>query len=746
MDILKESKKSINPASKSTLEILGSLHHLSRDAAEGNLSHVLDAAVELPIRSFGVDKAILFHRSDIDDSYFPIASRNVSQSFLDNSHLLAKDSLNIVFSTRAPKVVEDIPSLSPDCAALFGMERVESFACIPVATQTSIKAALLYMRSTPVAFTVWEVELMCTIANHVAMALHFNHTDEIRTLSEIYPLLVNLRDTAFTSSELHRQLDAILKVVLTRLDADSGSIMLCEGTACRVAASQGLQGSFVPNLRIGDNGEVSKKVVIGRKPLLLHGSVDRDEFPGAVLRPDIVSAMSFPLKGHRKAIGLLNINSAKPGRLFTDNEFALAQSIAHHIAIALENAKLQEVERSQTRFLGNLYKIARTITSTLELDAVLDTIMERLRALIASEICALLLYNQDTGQLQLTSGYGIPGGTDKDYIDLVKPMIELSPKLRRSTVIRDLLHHSNYADSPIVQNLSLRSALLAPLTIKRKVVGYVAAYRCELRGFPPQVVRLLLGLAELAAIAIQNARLYERQMGIADLTYRELTPRQLHPVPGFDIGCKYSPAYQVGGDYYDIIKLDDHRYAVALADVSGKNVTAAAYIAMCKHSLRALAAHISSPAALLRRMNHLIYEQTEPEAFISMFYAVLDTKRQTITYASAGHPPAFLLRADTNHMEEIGTSCILLGIIPDATFSEKKASINVGDILVLYTDGLTDSLPQSQDGGFSAFEEVLTYSRLKNAQYIADNLHKLTLAAHTGRPPDDIALVVLKKT
>lgn len=745
MDDLQQLTKNVYPASKNTLEILGHLHQLSQDATEGNLARVMDTAVELPIRSFAVDKAILLHRSDIGDSYFTIASRNVSQSFLDNSHLLAEEIIGWVFANHAPKIVEDISSLSTDCASLFLMERVYSFACVPVATQAGVTAVLLYMRSTPDSFTVWEVELMCTIANHVAMALHLTQTDEIRALSEIYPIIVKLRDTAFASPELYRLLDKVLQIVLTRLSADSGSILLCEGTVCRIVASRGLHSTVVPNLMMPQKGEVSNKVVIGRKPMLLHGSVDLQEFPGATPRSDIASAMSIPLKGHRKVIGLLNINSTKSGRLFTDKDFSFSQTIARHIAISIENAKLHEVERSQTRFLGNLYKIARTITSTLELGTVLEMITGRLRSLIESDVCALLLYDQTTGRIQLRGGYGIPDGTEQDYISLVQPLIKLSPKPRRSTIIRDLALHPEYANSPFVCSLGLRSAAIAPLTIKRKIVGFMAAYRCEPHGFPPSIVRLLLGLAELAAIAIQNARLYEHQLGIADLTYKELTPCRFDPIPGYDIGSAYSPAHQVGGDYYDVIKLNDHRYVIVLADVSGKNVTAASHISMCKHSLRALADHIPSPAALLRRMNHLIYDHTEPEAFISMFYAVLDTKHINIQYATAGHPPGLLFNNRKAQIQQISTPNILLGIVPDATFLQKKTSINIGDVLLLYTDGLADALSQNYDEAVAILERTLTEHHMMTAQGLADKLRQLAVTNHTVKPPDDIAIVVLKK-
>jgi GAF domain-containing protein len=613
-------------------------------------------------------------------------------------------------------------------------------------------AALLCMRSGPNPFAVWEIELLFTIANHIAAALQFKKRDETADDGPSSP--PNAWDLAHTWSvetkappgSLQAMLNNALDSALKLVEGDSGSILLCEESGTRIAACRGIWGVVMHGHEPAHGGPVSERVLAGRKPVIFHGQIEKKEVPKAAHRPEIVSSMVVPLKGRRKIIGLLNINRTTQGHLFEERELTLSSTMGHHIATAVENAKLHDAARVQTRYLGNLYKIARTITSTLQLDTVLKMIIERLRSLIGSDVSAILLYDHEAGRIQLASGHGIPDGSEQDYINLVLPAVRLTSSPRRPLVIPDLSLHPAYANSSSARDLGLRSAIIVPLMIKRKVVGMVAAYQRKFAGFPRPTLRLLLGLAELAAIAIENARLYERQSGIANITQRELLPGRLETPPGFEMGCKYAPAHQVGGDYYDLIRLDQHRFGILVADVSGKNVSAAIHVAMCKHSVRAIADLIGSPSALLQKMNSLIYDQTEPEAFVSMFYGVLDTKQKTMVYSSAGHDPGLLLRAKTDLLEYVETPGIVLGLVPHATFIEHETYFKLGDVLLLYTDGLVDALSVRHEGGLEILEETLRKGRLQPAQELADNIHRLAVASHTGKSSDDIALVALKKT
>ena len=536
----------------------------------------------------------------------------------------------------------------------------------------------------------------------------------------------------FAPCDLHKTLDQNLDDILRLFQADSGSVMLCEARKHRVAVDRGLPKAANSQVHHRRDGTVSSRVIAGRKPVIQQGLID-----DAIPRPHSICSISIPLVNGQNVLGLLNINSSDPQRLFGEEELALATLIGHHLALTIENVRLRDEAKKQSRYFSYLYKIARTITSTLELDLVLKMIAEYVHRVIACDVCALLLHNPDTGALELARGQGIPNGTRHDYIGLVEPSAREAHARRKLIAVRE---------AGLPKDLGLRSGVVVPLIIKRKVVGYIAGFRSDCQSYPQRTTRLLLGLAELAAIAIENARLYRRQSGIAHITQRELTPERFELIRGYEVGSRYTPAHQVGGDYCDVIRINRQKFGLVVADVAGRDVIAALHIAKCKHAVRVLADCIRSPAKLMLKLNKFIYEHTEPESFISMFYAVLDTRKSMLTYSVAGHEPGLLLRAQEGRVEQVRTSGILLGIDPAATFEERTTYLNMGDTLFLYTDGLIEALCSGQTDGLDILEEVFLQRRLEPAQRLADNIHRVAIGNQAGRSPDDIAIMTLRKT
>jgi phosphoserine phosphatase RsbU/P len=182
-----------------------------------------------------------------------------------------------------------------------------------------------------------------------------------------------------------------------------------------------------------------------------------------------------------------------------------------------------------------------------------------------------------------------------------------------------------------------------------------------------------------------------------------------------------------------------------VADVAGKDVTAALYISMCKHALRALAEHIPSPAELMRKMNRFIHDHTEPEGFISMFYGLLEVDKGTLTYCTAGHEPGLLRRADGATVEHINTRGTILGVTLDATFEEATTSIEAGDVLLLYTDGLIQALSGGEANGFDVLKQALAEQEHDSGQGFADGIHEMTLSSQNTKVPDDIAIMVVRR-
>src|SRR5205085_707123 len=201
-----------------------------------------------------------------------------------------------------------------------------------------------------------------------------------------------------------------------------------------------------------------------------------------------------------------------------------------------------------------------------------------------------------------------------------------------------------------------------------------------------------VAIAGQAALAIDNARLYQHQKEFADTMQRSLLPRTLPQLPGLDVGDAYqsSARVEVGGDVYDFIELDDGRLAVVLGDVTGHGIEAAADMAMAKFVFRSLAREHPSPSDFLQSANDVVVGEIAPGKFITMAYLLIDAERGLVVGAGAGHPPPRLVSADGS-VRSLDVRGLVLGVEGGQTYEEQHAPLGPGDAVVLYTDGVLEA-------------------------------------------------------
>jgi GAF domain-containing protein len=730
-------------AAKSPAELLGYLQQLSRDTAEGNAAQVLDAVVRLPSECIGAGKTILLHASPDGGPCLPIASCNLSWGLPADCPSPGGCIVKKAILTQTPQIADHLCDPLSACGGLVGQAGSELLVCIPVVSGSGPEAVLLCSRDRDEALRVWELEFLNTIANHAAFALRSRSPAERSVDVRVEPL-ERLHDTVLASYQLRELLDGLLPELLELMGADTGSVILCEDGRHSVVSSVGLPVGLEHEHHPMDGHSVSCRVLAGRRPVLLQGQVTQKEYPGAPQRPDVDSAIVAPLMTKRKPMGLLTLNRTHRRRPFTSDELVIARSMSQFIALALDNARLYDAVRSQARHFGNLYQIAKSVTANLQLQSLFKMIIRRLRTLVDCDVCAVFLRDDRTDRLEMAHGHGIPG-ENGHYSMLAESIIGAASAGKHVVTISDLASDSRCTNADIVDRLGVRSVVLATFMTRRKHSGAVAVFSRRTGAYTRQNASLVLGLAELAGIAIENARMYEAQATVANISQRELRPSLPSGIPGFQVGSKYAPAFRVGGDYYDLIRIDDHHYGLAIIDVAGKDINASVHVAMCKYALRALSRCITSPAQLMREMNRFIAEHIGLDGFVSMLYAVIDTETGGMTFCSAGHEPALLYRAQSQQVEQLRTPGLLLGVKLDATFVEDQTSIETGDVLLLYTDGLVEALTSGNEDASVHLEAILAEFSPKHPQDIANNMHIAAMRSPSSHSPDDIAIVAIKR-
>ncbi len=209
-----------------------------------------------------------------------------------------------------------------------------------------------------------------------------------------------------------------------------------------------------------------------------------------------------------------------------------------------------------------------------------------------------------------------------------------------------------------------------------------------------QVQRRLQEKTEQLAKQVEKGnvqlQVQEQELERALEIQRALLPKTLPQLPGIQVAGAWQPARVVGGDYFDVVRLDSKRLGVCIGDVAGKGITAALLMANLQASFRALATADAPPSAVCSKLNAFLCSNLAPGKFITLFYGVLDAERRTLTYESAGHCPALLLRKP-GHVEALRGEGAVLGVLPDWTYRDSVAPLAAGDRILLYTDGVTEA-------------------------------------------------------
>jgi len=310
--------------------------------------------------------------------------------------------------------------------------------------------------------------------------------------------------------------------------------------------------------------------------------------------------------------------------------------------------------------------------------------------------------------------------------------------------------------------LSTASVMIAPLLYGRQNLGLLALGNGPMGApFTQSDFVVFKSISEQSAFALYNAIIYseanekkrlDHDLEIARDIQRILLPEQAPAIPGFEVSGTNVPARQVSGDYYDYIRIDEHRLGIAIADVSGKGVPASLIMAICRSVLRSQAAQNSSPSKVLREVNRQLYPDIKEDMFISMAYLVLDHQRGVLTLARAGHDAPLLYQRSSQKVTAVKPPGMVLGIDSGSVFDRLVSDFDVplerDDCLVLYTDGVTEALDSEDlEFGMDRMIQSVRASAMQGASAIVTRVIE-DVRNFAGAQPqhDDITMIAIRKT
>jgi phosphoserine phosphatase RsbU/P len=544
---------------------------------------------------------------------------------------------------------------------------------------------------------------------------------------------------------------------LTKFQAFAVYLLDPNSTELSVAYSVGYPEDVARTLRLGvGHGLVGAAVAEGQ-PILVNDVHQDPRYVEAV--PGSNAELVVPLRRKGRVIGALNLLSETPGQFSESDELMLRQFGAH-VAIAIENAQLFEQEREYTGTLQTLSDIAREFGAILNPDELLTRIANLTRRVIDYRTFGILLVNDETSELEMK--VAVRYGDDKVHVPRVKighGLVGYAALHKEAVNVPDVAADQRYIK--VVDDA--RSELVIPLLLQDRCIGVFDLESPELDAFTKNHVEILTLLASQAAVAIENARLYEtiranedrleKEIRFAQRVQAALLPMELPKrMKNVDVAARLAPARGLGGDLYDFLAPEPNSLVVAVGDVSGKGVPAALYSAFAGELIRSrtfrrrYAPERFTPAGVLASTNTILHERQLEEYYCTLCYALFDLKRRVVTLANSGLP--YPLRCSGDTVSQIELPGVPLGSFAGSTYDEISFDLAACDLFIFCSDGVfeaNDAL--GREFGAERLLKVVAETRTKTAREIVDAIFGGVEEFRGDTPPnDDMTAVALRVT
>ncbi len=560
---------------------------------------------------------------------------------------------------------------------------------------------------------------------------------------ELQPL-VEFTRTINSSFDIDFILNNILFTLMGKLRFTRGMILLREdGDNFRVAKVKGIH-EIKENEYLKISPEPDLEITVS--------SIDDKQFPWltSICGSGITHMLDLTVRN--KLIGIVCLGKRYGDKEFSPSEEIFFRSLVNISATAIEKTSILEELKTANRNLDSriqelntLFEMSKEFGAVIQRDQLVKVLVFSLLGHLGTNRYLIAVKNNDSAEV-IASRLPVKEVKQSVLLDLLiceKPEIVADNK--------DLFEPDTHR---CLNEYDI--AIIVPMTIQGITRGVMLLGK-RMAGVPYSVkdLEFLSSLGNLAMISLENIRLFEEtlekqrleeELKIAHEIQRGLLPKSLPGIENYQIAAKTIASKQVGGDYFDMVQLDDHRYLLVIADVAGKGTPAALLMSNLQATIRALAPLDITIADATARVNDLIYDNTSADKFITFFWAILDTKENTLKYVNAGHNPPYYLKADST-VHRLDKGGMILGVLKSVvTYEHEVISLQPGDIVVMFTDGISEAMnSQNEEFGEEELEKILRTHAPEPAKSILDRvIQSVQEYADPTNQSDDITALVLK--
>jgi phosphoserine phosphatase RsbU/P len=608
------------------------------------------------------------------------------------------------------------------------------------------------------AFTQDDQATMETLAANIAVALrnaNLYHSERWRR--QVADSLRRISGVLLTDVDLNTIFENILTELKLNLPAEALSVWLIRNKKLELRTVNTSQPLNLPDDFEAEQDPWLAQGLKASEPITRSEGDPADPLAAQLGYPVDHSAIVAPLRVQNRILGLLTLTHSQSGR-YGAEAMAITTAFSNQTAIAIENARLFRLAQDEAQINNALLKVFEVDQSFNDLDDVLAAIVQIPLLIAEVDRCAIWL-EESAGVFEPQAAAGFDPATLEFFYQ--HPVFDQQAKAAQRLdqthapiVMVDALNDDRLPRE-LTAGLNLNTLLLLPLVAHGEMLGIMLVTFTAPAAIREENIRLVTGIGHQAAVAIESRYLYDQkaqqerlahELALAHDIQASLIPSHLPAPAGWEVAAFWRSAQEVGGDFYDFIEVAPHQLGIVIADVAGKGMPAALYMALTRSLLRATAPGQPDPQAVLIRVNELLMPDTQRGMFVSLFYTVLNTETGLVTYANAGHNPPLLVCAD-GQLEALRPPGLVLGVQLNIEPEVDQRFLAPGDGLVFYTDGVTEVFDASAAAfGEERLNALLQEHWAQGPQTIVEKIREAVNAfSATAQPTDDFTLLVIRR-
>lgn len=440
---------------------------------------------------------------------------------------------------------------------------------------------------------------------------------------------------------------------------------------------------------------------------------------------------------------------------WSEDEMSAALGFLQLLADTLSRFCQQESRlRHRVEELTTVYEMTAMLAGTRDLDEVLRIAARNVATVLRVKACSIRLLDPSTGELKIAAGYNLsPEYLNKGPVKLSENPIDKAAIEGRTVTMADVTNDPRIRYPAQAKKEGLVSGMVTGMVFRGQPVGVIRVYTGERHAFSAFEVSLLRAVAAQAAAAIENTRLtaeairseiVDHQIKMAAQVQRRMVPDRPPAHAHLEFGSVYEPTYDLAGDFYDFLELDDGLTGLAIADVVGKGVAAGLMMASVRSALRVWANGLGPLDEIIGKVNRQLCRDTLPGEFTTLFYGVFSPDGRRLTYCNAGHDPPVLVREGT--ILRLETGGMLLGATQEATYESASVDLQPDDVILFYTDGVVGAMNFADEcfGRDRLNESLVRYAVLRGSAIAANVLWDVRRFVGLVDQIDDITMVSVK--